>query len=493
MVDYRVPPEIRALPRPDRTKIKKIRGHYYVYESTSTKQKVPLENGSFVWKSVTKSGRCLGSITLSDGFIPNGTKLSQDEITVIEYGEYAMALKSPETLGKLKEKFNAKDANQIYTAAMIVVVKGFTYMQDMSSILEESYLSLMFPDVRVGEDALRTLYENLGKRRLRVDAFEQDLIDGSSKKISFDGHVIACTSEKNDLSAFGYKAAKLNSEQVNWMTAYDLETGKPLASEMFNGSDPDKTVVAQFFDRFTFKDTLFVVDRGFNTTAVKALMSENGNTYIMPMIQNRSDYNLVYNQIKFDKRRCFVYDKDGYSSLIYYQDFNEKASRYIAYLDTTRQSAERATYIKKMNAGKKEYTEQGLREHEKDFGLFLIDTSDRTKTAKEVFSDYKSRWGIETFYDYIDNTIDFNSLYQQDYNKIEGLSFVIQVAGMIHQELKSFVEQHDHSLKNVMKTLRGLHLSKEKGKWNLKNNVKEKRALAELFDISLCPQIISPA
>ena len=211
------------------------------------------------------------------------------------------------------------------------------------------------------------------------------------------------------------------------------------------------------------------------------------------MIQNRSDYNLVYNQIKFDKRRCFVYDKDGYSSLIYYQDFNEKASRYIAYLDTTRQSAERATYIKKMNAGKKEYTEQGLREHEKDFGLFLIDTSDRTKTAKEVFSDYKSRWGIETFYDYIDNTIDFNSLYQQDYNKIEGLSFVIQVAGMIHQELKSFVEQHDHSLKNVMKTLRGLHLSKEKGKWNLKNNVKEKRALAELFDISLCPQIISPA
>ena len=45
----------------------------------------------------------------------------------------------------------------------------------------------------------------------------------------------------------------------------------------------DKTAVQQFFERFSFKDTLFIVDRGFNTETDKALMSANGNSYIVPM------------------------------------------------------------------------------------------------------------------------------------------------------------------------------------------------------------------
>ena len=493
MADYRVPDEIRNLPRPNGTKVKKIKGHYYVYESSSTKRKVELEDGTCVWKSVTKSGKCIGTITLLDGFIPNSNKLAYDKITVVEYGEYAMALKSTSTLSELKSKFNAKDANQIYVVAIITVTKGFTYMRDMSDVFEESFLSLKFPDVKVGKDALRTLYENLGKRRTRVDMFEQALIDGCSKRVSFDGHVIACASEKSDLSAYGYKASMLNSEQMNWMTAFDLETGRPLASELFNGADPDKVVVKQFFDRFTFKDTLFVVDRGFNTEAIKKLMSSNGNSYIMPMIQGRNDYKSVYGRIKFVKRRSFVYDKDGYSSLICYQEFLEENTKRIAYLDTTRQSAERVTYIKNMKSGKTGYTEDGLLESEKDFGLFILETSDASRSAKDVFGDYKSRWGIETFYDYIDNTIDFNSLCQQNYNRTEGLSFIIQVAGMIHQELKDIVNEKHYNLRSVMKTLRGLHLSSEKGAWNVKNKIKAKRELAEQFGVSLNPSISSPA
>jgi len=34
------------------------------------------------------------------------------------------------------------------------------------------------------------------------------------KRIAIDGHVIACTSECNDLSEFGYKASKLGTEQT---------------------------------------------------------------------------------------------------------------------------------------------------------------------------------------------------------------------------------------------------------------------------------------
>ena len=487
---YSVPAEIRAL-RPQGTQVKRQGDLFYVYETSSTKRKFEDGLGGFVWKTVTKSGKCIGSITLRDGFIPNNNRLADDEITVFDY---TFAMNSSKTLAELKGTFNADDANQIYVAALITFVNGFTYMQDMSRIFKESCLCHEFPNVRVGEDALRTLYENLGKKGGKAKEFQQKLID-SAKKVAFDGHVIACTSENNDLSAYGYKAAKLNSEQVNWMAAYDIMNRKPIASEMFNGSDPDKTVIQDFFDRYTFKDTLFIVDRGFNTAANKKLFSSDGNTYIMPMISNRQDYQWVYERIKFDKRKCFIYSKDGYSSLIYYQDFKleKEGKRYLAFLDTTRADAERKTYVENIRAGEKGYTEEGLIEHDKDFGLFLLETSDMQKTPKEVFCDYKSRWEIETFYNYVDNTLDFNSLYQQDYCRTEGLCFIIHITGMIYHELVELVTPHHLTLKKVMKTFKGIKLTIEKNAWKLKNYVKEKRQMAEQLNVKFNVPKTSPA
>ena len=492
MGKYSVPPEIRAL-RPNGTQVKRQGERFYVYETSSTKKKFEQEDGTFIWKTVTKSGKCIGSITLKDGFVPNNNMLSEDAITVLGYGDYAFALKATETLDELKASFNVKDANQIYVAAIITVVEGFTYMKDMNDIYSESFLSLEFPQVKVGETALRTLYENLGKRGTRPESFQQSLIDKSCKKIAFDGHVIACTSEKNDLSEYGYKAKKLNSPQINWMTAYDVVTGKPVANEMFNGADPDKTAVRQFFDKFTFKDTLFIVDRGFNTAADKVLMSENGNSYIVPMIQGRNDYAYVHSSIKIDKRKNFIYDKDGYSSLIYYQDFRHEGKRYNAFIDTTRQASERKNYITNIQSGRKGFTAEGLLENEKFFGLFLLETSDMQKSPKEIFCDYKSRWKIETFYNYIDNIVDFNALYQQDYRRTQGLSFVIQIAGMIYHELKDIADKQNIFLKSAMRTLRGIKLSKEKNTWKTKNTVKPKRLIAESLGVDLTPKITSPA
>ena len=487
MGDYSVPPEIRSL-RPTGTQIKRQGNHFYVYETSSTKRKVLQQDGTCIWKTVTKSGKCIGSITVKDGFVPNKNTIVRDEITVLEYGDYAFALKSSNTLKLLNSTFNAKDANQIYVAAVITVVNGFTYMKDMKGLYDESVLAFEFPDVHVGAAALSRLYENLGRRAGKATSFQQTLIDKASRKIAFDGHVIAYTSEKNDLSEYGYKAAKLNSPQINWMTAYDVETKSPLANEMFNGSIPDKTSIQQFFDRFSFSDTLFIVDRGFNTADNKQLMSKDGNSYIVPMIRGRNDYEAVYNRINIDKRRNFIYDKDGYSSLICYQEFVDEDRRYIAYIDTTRQSAERKTYVKKLQEGKKGYSEKGLISSEKDFGLFLLETSDMKKAPRDIFCDYKSRWGIETFYDYVDNIIDFNALYQQDYCKMQGLSFVIQVAGMIYHELKEIAGKHNESLKTAMRILKGLKLSKDRDVWKLKNATKEKIGLAEKIGISLAPQ-----
>ena len=487
MGNYAVPDEIRKM-RPTGTTVKNIKGHYYVYEYTPTSIKTELPDGTVKWKSKTITGACIGQITLEDGFIRNGGKLSDTDTTVFDFGCYFLIREfAVDTMDHLKDHFNYKEANQIFSVASIFVAEKFQHMKRISEIHSTCVLSKWYPNVQVGKDALSTLYSNLGRYGTIPDKFQQDLIDNSSKKVAIDGHVIACSAESADLSAFGYKAQKLGTSQINYMTAYDVETKLPLCSEMFNGSDPDKTAVEVMFSRFHFENTLFLVDRGFNTSKDKALFSSNGNTYIVPMITGRNDYNAVYEAIKFDKRKSFVYDKDGYSSLIYYETYviGEEPVHYFAFLDTTRQSAERQTYIKKMTAKEKGYTPEGLLESEKDFGLFLLETNDLEKTAREVFCDYKARWGIETFYNYIDNSLDFNSLYQKDYCSTEGLGFIIQISGMIFHDVQKALKERNLTVKDTMFTMKGLKLIKERNRYVVRNDNKQRRQLCEKLGLNI--------
>ena len=487
MGKYSVPEEIRKM-RPAGTTVKNIKGHYYVYEYTPTSVKVKMPDGTEKWKSKTVTGPCIGQITLTDGFIHNNAKLADSDTTVFEFGCYFLIRElAAKTMDRLKESFNPQEANQIFTVASIFVVEKFQHMKRIADIRSTSVLAKWYPDVKVGKDALRTLYSNLGRYGTIPDKFQQTLIDDSSKKVAIDGHVIACSAETSDLSAFGYKSRKLGTEQINWMAAYDVETKLPLCNEMFNGAEPDKTAVETMFGKFHFENTLFLVDRGFNTARDKRLFSENGNTYIVPMITGRNDYEAVCEALKFDKRKTFIYDKDGYSSLIYYETYviGENPVHYFAFRDTTRQSAERQTYIKKMAAKEKGYTKEGLLESEKYFGLFLLETNDLEKTAREVFCDYKSRWQIETFYNYIDNALDFNALYQKDYCCMQGLSFIVQISAMIFHDLQKALKENGLTVKDTMFTMKGLKIIKERERYVVRNDNKQRRQLCEKIGLNL--------
>ena len=214
-------------------------------------------------------------------------------------------------------------------------------------------------------------------------------------------------------------------------------------------------------------------------------MSRDGSVYTVPMISGRTDYNSVYSKLKFDKRRWFIYDKDGYSSIIYYKEFPGKDGvRYIAYKDTTRESAEKKTYCEKIKKGIKGYTEAGLIANEKDFGLFMLETTE-SLTAEEVFCGYKGRWGIETYYNYVDNVLDFNALYQNDYYKTQGIGFIIQIAGSIFSDVKASLADSSETVKNVMDELRGIKAVRERDRWLICNLTKTRRELANKLNFSV--------
>ena len=136
-------------------------------------------------------------------------------------------------------------------------------------------------------------------------------------------------------------------------------------------------------------------------------------------------------------------------------------------------------------AKEKGYTQDGLLECEKDFGLFMLETNNLEKTAQEIFCDYKSRWGIETFYNYIDNTLDFNALYQKDYCSTQGLGFIIQISGMIFHDLQRKLSEKGLSVKDTMFTLKGLKVIKERDRYIVRNDNKQRRQLCEKLELNL--------
>ena len=485
--DYAVPAHIRAM-KPKGTMVKRIKNHFYVYNYTTKSVPVTDKDGIVKMKSKTEMGSCIGSITEKDGFIPNEGHISRDEITSRNYGDYAFTLASSQnTYDKLLSVFNPKDAKQIYSVATIFFVNGFTYMNTMKSVYDLSSLPITLGEVSMSYDSLKTLYENLATRGTKVRQFEEMMAENSSGRVAIDGHVIACTSECNDLSEFGYKAKKLGTEQINWLTAYDVVDACPLMSHLYSGADPDKISVKSLFERIQFSNTEFLVDRGFNTEADKQLMSSNGNTYIVPMLSNRTDYKSVISQLKFDKRRYFVYNKGKYASMIYYEEYvsSDETCRYIAFQDTTRAGAERQDYIKAISHGKKGYTEEDLLENEQYFGLFLLETNNFNISAEEVFCHYKERWSIETYYNYVRNDVDFNALYQQDYFQMQGLSFIVTISGMIYHDVKKVTDAANESVKEVLREMKKLKITLEGNKWVVNNKIKNVRETAKKvgFDI----------
>ena len=114
-------------------------------------------------------------------------------------------------------------------------------------------------------------------------------------------------------------------------------------------------------------------------------------------------------------------------------------------------------------------------------------------SAQDVFSGYKKRWGIETFYQYLKNKGDFNDLMIQDYYEEQGLSFIMLIAGQIHQKMIAAVKSLDDntlSVHDILLMARCMKMERRGNNWNLKNA--RKRDLQILKKLGFEPKAAIP-
>lgn len=476
MGKYSVPESIRQY-KPKGTMVKAISGHYYVYEFKS----ITGEDG----KRHTKMGKVIGRIKEGIGFIPNDNLTIDSDISALDYGEYAVTLANTNhVLDLLKECFNPEDATVIYVVSLIHFIQGFTYLCNIRNYYDMSLLSLRYPTLKLGYDSLSKLYDALGRRQGNVLKMEEKLLASCSKEIAIDGHVIGCESADNDLAEKGYKFKKLGEAQVNLLMAYDVNTGIPLMSRIYEGGSADKVSVKDFVAQTELKDMLFIIDRGFYSRDNINLFSSNGNEYIIPLGKGLNTCKKAVHSLEMHDR--FIYQKGKKASVVEFKDEIIDGYRVLTYRDLNESAAEQENYLRHMEMGDKGYTQEGFNKARYFMGVTVLQTSLEEKSAKEVYELYKKRWSIETFYNYFKNKADFNALYEGDYYKTQGLAFIMLVVGLVQRAMETAVNNvNGKSVSTCLLDARMVKISKRQGVWTICNVLNKQKTLFEKLNTPL--------
>ena len=475
------------------TEIKMISGHYYVYMYHS----VQLPSG----KWGRKTDKSIGKIIPDVGFIPNKNyhlftgEESQDDITVLEYGQYALVESvARDILGSLKEFFPDDRAHQIFAYANILFVNDFVHLDQVQSYYEQSWLAQEYRkySFTMGRSSLGTLLDNLGRRTTRALKYELSAIEKSSSAVAIDGHAIRSCSDENDLGESGYKFKLLKEDQVNLLMGYDINTGLPLFARMYRGSCNDKSTIEDLADLMKFSGILFVIDRGFYSKKNLETLAANDNIYIIPVPANTDIHKDAMNSLKYTG--SFYYRSGKKHARIEYMSKRISDTEYVyVFRDIDENEKCRFNYQHSMELGKSGYTQEGFEKSKEYFGVYVLQ-SNGGLSPENVFSGYKKRWGIETFYQYLKNLGDFNDLMFQDYYKEQGFSFIMLITGQIHQKMVAAVKtlnDNTISVRDILLMARCMKMERRGEIWSLKNT--RKKDLEILSKLGFEPQLSAPA
>ena len=240
----------------------------------------------------------------------------------------------------------------------------------------------------------------------------------------------------------------------------------------FRGSSVDKKSVEEFLQSRSFKDTKFIVDRGFFSDPVLELMSQNGNTYIIPVLSTNKDFTRIKKTLQYSSGE-FVYraSKKETARVIYYEEALDENRRMIIYKDVDENNSKRKSYKQHMDAEDNNYTQENYDKYSEWWGVYVLQTTTKDP-AHVVYSDYKSRWSIETYNNYIKNDAGFNFLKIQDYYIQRGFDFIMLVTGLIHSRLNESVkllEKSNISTFDIIVKSGHMRMVKEGNQWNLHN------------------------
>ncbi len=410
--------------------IRSLGGYYYVYLVSSK------------WdpdkrRPQKTTGKSIGKITESDGFIPNanGMRLMKEmrlmpDVAphVKNYGSYELLRQiSPEIEEQIRKQF-PELFREIRTVSLMRLVDGVSSAKMIQPVFLDSYMSDICSDISVSETSVRKFISELGSMQERIDAFmKESIMTGTT--LLFDGTSIF-TRSSDSLSEKGYNPDHSYNPQARILYVFERDTHKPVFYRIVQGSIVDKTAFIDTVKDSGCEDCIIIADKGFYSTKNVSALMDTGIKYILPLQENTSKVEKSFYEDPDDNKfdGVFNYNK---RPVWYRKTSSGNNGNYIyTYRDDLRRNEMRSHFVEnsEKECGEDEHVPMDvLKEIRMGYYSFCsnIDT-----TPKELYMEYKQRWNIEQCFSYLKNSVVSSASYAHNDNYFRGWTFLNHISLM---------------------------------------------------------------
>ena len=262
---------------------------------------------------------------------------------------------------------------------------------------------------------------------------------------------------------------------------------KPIYYKLLEGSISDKATLTDVLKEAGIKNSISLIDKGFNSESNINSLLENKNKYIMAL---RNDSKLVSKEIlsDFTRNNC----KEMFTLLeeaIFAYEVKDGKDRICIYFNSTISSVMDAEYIDKMSRNVKGFEKEKYQEKKQRFGIYIIRTNIENLNLETIYKYYKSRFEIEYMFDTMKNTLGFDKSYMHSDESIESWAFVNHISIILTQKVYDLLQKKDvkiplHHLYKKLRQVKVIKNNLEKTeKYELQGIPKKTRDLLSKLEI----------
>lgn len=387
-----VPEEIRKVERPPNTIVQDVHNKSGIKYIVRERNGQVYKNG----RSMPKNGNTIGYII--DGRfvgISEAGKIDPKEVSMNTWAVERLALDTtPDIMEDLRKVYDEKDAETIYSMAILRVRHPGLKNSRMKRDYDESVLSQAFPSLSMSRNSVSGFLQKIGGAGNRIREFMK--ARGSrlpaGALLALDGMLQTDDSDVNNLSAVSRKSKVRGSGEISMLFAYDVADLEPVYFSAYPGNLIDSKAYADFIEENDIRDSILMGDKAFTFNAAKKQLKGDRNLhYLFPIRRNSK----AISGFGLHRHDSALKTYKGVTFRVAY-DIDE-GIWYYSFRDAERAAEEETEYLGKLRRSGRGFTEETLSKKRETWGTMILQ-SDLRLPAEKIYDMYMSRWMIEEMF-----------------------------------------------------------------------------------------------
>lgn len=485
-----IPEEILAVARPKNSVViryGKNKDRYAVRKRVGCKRK----NG----KNYPVNGPTIGHI-IDGKYVPIEEKgnesVSNSEIDIRDFGLVAECDKVFSYMIKeLDAVYSKEDSLKLYCISLLRVMYPGIKDYELKQRYEESYLSVLYPNVGLSKNTVCTFLQNVGKAYSKIVKFMKNRVKklGIKNHLVVDGTLKTNNSKINSLSDFSRKSRIKGSRDISIVYSFNLEIMEPVTAKCYPGNMLDYTTYSDFIEEFDIATGFLIGDKSFTRKAAGEFFKKHPDLHMLyPLKRNAS-------QVKTYKMYDFENVLPGFEGITYkkvsYKTRDGRQYYLYSYRDAKRAAKEEQDWIERARKNKT-YSYEAYEKKRKSFGTILLE-SDLDLEAEIAYKAYDYRWIIEIVMRYYKSSLQFTDTREHSDYSVIGSEFIDFLSVICTFRLLKDFDEHkllnDKTYKQVFKTLKRAKKVRieENGDW--RDNRMNPSQVEMLRELELLPKL----